>query len=306
MLLLLPVVFSEGENKTAKDPLELVLPLSCREVIFQSATDPISCAMVPQSALVETVGEEEGWEIPNLERVIDAEPEKDVQTFVWSHGTQMWIKTPPGYANANDMPGSCRWDFHRASVYKTDQACLCPATERTCGKEAKCWWYEVPDAQSKVFPKYACLNNAERFYYLLQKLLKKRGKNDFAIKINYGAAPYHTNPLTSMDGGLLQKIMMMRMMTQMMNKNSGGSSYNNYNQGYYYSPVESNSSNNYNQGYYSSNSNYNGYGYGGGNYNPNYDGYYNQSSNPSYNYNSYYPTASGGNFNSEEYYGNAG
>ena len=36
-----------------------------------------------------------------------------------------------------------RWDFHRASVYKTDQACLCPATERTCGKEAKCWWYEV-------------------------------------------------------------------------------------------------------------------------------------------------------------------
>ena len=42
---------------------------------------------------------------------------------------------------------------------------------------------KVPDAQSKVFPKYACLNNAERFYYLLQKLLKKRGKNDFAIKI---------------------------------------------------------------------------------------------------------------------------
>ena len=46
MLLLLPVVSGEGEDKSAKDPLELVLPLSCREVIFQSATDPISCAMV--------------------------------------------------------------------------------------------------------------------------------------------------------------------------------------------------------------------------------------------------------------------
>ena len=35
------------------------------------------------------MGEEEGWEIPNLERVIDAEPEKNIQTFVWSHGTQV-------------------------------------------------------------------------------------------------------------------------------------------------------------------------------------------------------------------------
>ena len=43
--------------------------------------------------------------------------------------------------------------------------------------------FKVPDKRSQLFPKYACLNNAERFYYLLQKLLKKRGKNDFAIKI---------------------------------------------------------------------------------------------------------------------------
>ena len=41
----------------------------------------------------------------------------------------------------------------------------------------------MPDKHVQLFPKYACLNNAERFYYLLQKLLKKRGKNDFAIKI---------------------------------------------------------------------------------------------------------------------------
>merc|ERR1711936_1428582 len=32
-------------------------------------------------------------------------------------------------------------------------------------------------------------NRAERFYYLLGKLLKKRGKKDFALKIRYGATP---------------------------------------------------------------------------------------------------------------------
>ena len=46
LLLLLPVVFGEGEDKSDRDTLELVLPLSCREVIFQPAKDPISCAMV--------------------------------------------------------------------------------------------------------------------------------------------------------------------------------------------------------------------------------------------------------------------
>ena len=44
LLLLLHVV--SGEDKSDRDTLELVLPLSCREVIFQSATDPISCTMV--------------------------------------------------------------------------------------------------------------------------------------------------------------------------------------------------------------------------------------------------------------------
>ena len=46
LVLLLHVVSGEGENKSDRDTLELVLPLSCREVILQSATDPISCAMV--------------------------------------------------------------------------------------------------------------------------------------------------------------------------------------------------------------------------------------------------------------------
>ena len=257
-------------------------------MIYETATDPLSCAKVPRSALGfndNDTDTEAGWEVPNLEKAIEVDDES-TERFVWNKELQLWIKTPPGAAGIfgdNDMPGSCRWDFHRASVYKTDQACLCPATEQTCGKSERCWWYEVPDKQSKLFPQYACLNNAERFYYLLQKLLKKRGKNDFAIKINYSGHPALENPFKSMDGGLLQRIMMMRMLSQIMQKSS---SYNSFNQGYY--------SNNYNKGYYSSRpSNYN-QGYYGSNNNNNYDGYYSQanSSYPSYNYNYYYPAAS--------------
>ena len=44
-------------------------------------------------------------------------------------------------------------------------------------------FFQLPDDTNGLMPSYACLNNAERFYYLLEKLLKKRGKNDFAIKI---------------------------------------------------------------------------------------------------------------------------
>ena len=96
-----------------------------------------------------------------------------------------------------------RWDVYRSNYLGNEAACLCPATETTCAKDRKCWWYEVgwshmtwrmekwvnvssiqlPDDTNGLMPSYACLNNAERFYYLLEKLLKKRGKNDFAIKI---------------------------------------------------------------------------------------------------------------------------
>ena len=101
-----------------------------------------------------------------------------------------------------------RWDVYRSNYLGNEAACLCPATETTCAKDRKCWWYEVgwsrmkiaswrmekwvyvssiqlPDDTNGLMPSYACLNNAERFYYLLEKLLKKRGKNDFAIKIKY-------------------------------------------------------------------------------------------------------------------------
>lgn len=34
-----------------------------------------------------------------------------------------------------------------------------------------------------------CISNAERFYNILSNLLMKRGKKDFAIRINYSSAP---------------------------------------------------------------------------------------------------------------------
>ena len=34
-----------------------------------------------------------------------------------------------------------------------------------------------------------CMHNSERFYNLMARLLKSRGKKDFALKIKYSAAP---------------------------------------------------------------------------------------------------------------------
>ena len=36
-----------------------------------------------------------------------------------------------------------RWDVYRSNYLGNEAACLCPATETTCAKDRKCWWYEV-------------------------------------------------------------------------------------------------------------------------------------------------------------------
>merc|ERR1712034_183578 len=92
--------------------------------------------------------------------------------------------------NPDALPGACRWDLERSNTWGSDQACLCPATETTCTIGRKgCYWYEMPDSNALDIPTFACINSAERFYHLLARLLKKRGKKDFAIKIRYGATP---------------------------------------------------------------------------------------------------------------------
>jgi len=82
-----------------------------------------------------------------------------------------------------DAPGHCRWDAYMANV-DISKACVCPATESTCSKRGQCYWYKDPNS-----PFQECISQSERFYNMLHRLLIRRGKKDFAIKIRYGATP---------------------------------------------------------------------------------------------------------------------
>ena len=108
-----------------------------------------------------------------------------LQLLIWTASPALTSETPSPsslpvscrevvYSRATNPKSlcSCRWDVYRSNYLSNEAACLCPATETTCAKDRK----------DGMMPNYACLNNAERFY-LLEKLLKKRGKKDFAIKI---------------------------------------------------------------------------------------------------------------------------
>jgi len=115
---------------------------------------------------------------------------------------KQWVNNPaasdgtnPSVADAakqllpDSLPGACRWDLERSNRLGNAEACLCPATQTTCEINRKgCYWYKIPPVGG-LEPSFSCINTAERFYYLLAKLLRKRGKKDFAIKIRYGATP---------------------------------------------------------------------------------------------------------------------
>ena len=103
---LLPLVSGEGEETSGEESAMLAVPLSCREVIFNLATDPVKCSLVssiyivlyclydtcldtqvPHSALgfnSTKVDEEKGWEIPNVENT----PENS-KTHVWNQALQV-------------------------------------------------------------------------------------------------------------------------------------------------------------------------------------------------------------------------
>jgi len=78
---------------------------------------------------------------------------------------------------ATHIPGLCRWDANRANS-DTKSACMCPTNMETCNKRPNCFWYEDPRTPFKE-----CISKAERFYNRLLRLLMRRGKKDFAIKI---------------------------------------------------------------------------------------------------------------------------
>jgi len=215
MMMSLPALFST----------ETLLPTSCREVVLPWADNPIKCARVTRAdiGMINDLDPDDAWDTVS-----------DVGTV--NHGfydtiLNQWVVGPsPGAPwnmphdaeggktlDVNKLPGSCRWDMERSNRLGNDKACMCPATKFNCAigdREGKCWWHQIPEVSGNAPPTRACLNNAERFYYLLDKLLKKRGKSDFAIKLKYASDPMKS-PLP-LNNPLLRRVMMINMMGSMM------------------------------------------------------------------------------------------
>jgi len=84
--------------------------------------------------------------------------------------------------------GACRWQGGVKGDSDSDDrrgVCLCPATtEKLCTKDrASCFFHT--DRKSK---ESTCISKPERFYNQLARLLSKRGKKDFSMKIQYGGS----------------------------------------------------------------------------------------------------------------------
>merc|ERR1712037_635607 len=81
--------------------------------------------------------------------------------------------------------GMCRWAGGRESSVEEEGrgVCLCPATtEKLCTKgRASCYFHTDRKTNEKT-----CISKPERFYNQLARLLSKRGKKDFSMKMHYG------------------------------------------------------------------------------------------------------------------------
>jgi len=184
------------------------LPMNCRSVVMKEATTPLACVMITRTQINAPglILDDANWGT-----VGQLSTDSDTSDSTYNDLVMPWL-TQPSVSGGNPdgstgiknpstvdamtainpdaLPGACRWDLERSNTLGSDQACLCPATETTCTIGRKgCYWYEIPDSNALDIPTFACINTAERFYHLLAKLLKKRGKKDFAIKIRYGATP---------------------------------------------------------------------------------------------------------------------
>ncbi len=97
--------------------------------------------------------------------------------------------------------GFCRWDGANA-------VCFCPRPQNLCNDLKQCYWNKDPSLTGNMasafgigaFNSGECVSNAERFYIILSNLLMKRGKKDFAIRINYSSAPARCVPEASPRG----------------------------------------------------------------------------------------------------------
>jgi len=235
---LLPVVLAWIGSSSA------IVPLSknCKEEVLATATDPIQCARMTREALgLPSLSLDNAWKTPTLVNDAANGVKFDTILNMWVSGGASTTGTVDNNAGdqGNDfdpqkLPGTCRWDTARSNSLGNAQACMCPIeTEEKCKAKTGCSWHTDPTTPAPV-PSSKCLNNAERFYFLLDKLLKKRGKNDFAIKIKYAGSPKNS----LLPEGMLGKIMMVNMLSQMMG-NPYTSSMSGYYGGQHHSPYHS-------------------------------------------------------------------
>jgi len=203
-----------------------VIPPSCRDVVFKDAKNPLACSWVTRKQIGQegllnldpyhwaNVGQlsqdkytddnvyndllmsvvAKPTEAPGVPNVGQAGVPDDANLYGAKQNPTLEHADKP--LNPDNLPGACRWDYQRSNQGLS--ACLCPATKQTCSVDRKeCYWYKMPEEKAHklanqgvvYIPTHACINSAERFYFLLAGLLKKRGKKDFAIKIRYGATP---------------------------------------------------------------------------------------------------------------------
>merc|ERR1719222_1683345 len=83
--------------------------------------------------------------------------------------------------------GICRWAGGRESAVEEEGrgVCLCPATtEKLCTKGRASGYFHTDRKTNEK----TCISKPERFYNQLARLLSKRGKKDFSMKIQYGGS----------------------------------------------------------------------------------------------------------------------
>jgi len=175
------------------------LPLDCGSVVYSAAVNPIQCVRLSRTALgLPDLEAHDDWSTySQLSQTSDNQRLDGVFNDLWINGENPDSNTDPLQAGSefspysfNDLPGACRWDLERSNKLGPTEACLCPASEATCTlNRERCYWYAMPEPMDDDIPTFKCINSAERFYLLLSRLLSKRGKKDFAIKIRYGATP---------------------------------------------------------------------------------------------------------------------
>merc|ERR1712133_52838 len=157
------------------------LPTNCRMVVFKEAITPLACARVTRSQ----IGQENLLKLDEANWADVASISQDSYTDEASIGVYNdllmdYLASPtqaPGNPSGggkqnptlsdsmtrldpNMLPGACRWDVDRS----------------------ECYWYQMPEDKALTLrnqgvgyvPTFACINSAERFYYLLAGLLKKR------------------------------------------------------------------------------------------------------------------------------------